>query len=99
MLCYRLLQFTSTFGLLLLLCGCVVDSAKILAIFPSPGYSQYFVGEPLLVHLAEDVGHEVTLISFHKPKRPVKNLTPILVPDLIPYHQGIPIQLFFFIQQ
>lgn len=79
----------------LFLCGCVVESAKILAIFPSLGYSQYFVGEPLLVHLAER-GHEITLISFYKPKPPVKNIKPIEVDGWKPYLEG---NKFFFWQK
>lgn len=58
-----------------------VEGAKILAIFPSPGYSQYFVGEPLLIQLAER-GHQITLISFYKPKRPVNNINSIEVGEL-----------------
>lgn len=67
--------------LLVLLCGFVVDSAKILAVFPGLGYSQYFVGEPLLVHLAEK-GHEITLISFHTPKTSIENINSIQVAGL-----------------
>lgn len=68
-------------------CSIAVKSAKILAIFPSPGYSQYLVGEPLLLHLAER-GHEITLISFHKPKHPVNNIKLINVTGLKAFHVG-----------
>lgn len=68
------------FWVFALLCtvGFVVEGAKILAIFPGPGYSQYFVGEPLILHLAKQ-GHQVTLVSFYKPKEAVKNVIPIQV--------------------
>lgn len=68
-------------------CSTVVKSAKILAIFPSPGYSQYFVGEPLLIQLARR-GHEITLVSFHKPKQPINNIIPIEVRGLKAFNEG-----------
>lgn len=68
-------------------CAVLVKPAKILAIFPSPGYSQYFVGEPLLIDLAQR-GHEITLVSFHKPKKPVRNIKTIQVAGLRPFHEG-----------
>lgn len=70
----------------------VVKSAKILAIFPSPGYSQYFVAEPLLTHLAQR-GHEITLMSFFKPKQPVNNITPIEISGLQTIDSKLPILL------
>lgn len=67
--------------IVLLFCSYVVETSKILTIFPSAGYSQYFVGEPLLMHLAKR-GHEVTLISFHTPKKSVENINVIKVDSL-----------------
>lgn len=78
-----------SFGFVVFWCCFVVESAKILAIFPSPGYSQYFVGEPLLIHLAEERGHEITLISFYKPKKSIKNIHPIEVEGLKPFYEGL----------
>lgn len=79
-------HFILTF-VIAVLCISIVQSAKILAIFPGPGYSQYFVGEPLLLHLAQR-GHEITLVSFYKPKQPVKNLISIEVNGLDKINEG-----------
>lgn len=53
------------------------NSAKILGIFPSPGYSQYILAEPLLVALAKK-GHNVTVISYFKTDG-VQNLRSIAI--------------------
>lgn len=58
------------------------DSAKILAIFPSYGYSQFFVGQLLLKNLAKN-GHEITLLSAHKMKQTVENIESITAPGII----------------
>lgn len=75
-----------SFSFVLYACSFLVDGANILAIFPSPGYSQYFVAEPLLLHLAQR-GHNITLVSFYKPKKPVQNIVPIEVEGLDAYHE------------
>lgn len=62
-------------------------SAKILAIFPSYGYSQFFVAQPLLKHLAKR-GHEITLISAHKPKETYKNIEVINAPGVLQMGEG-----------
>lgn len=59
-------------------------SAKILAIFASYGYSQFFVGQPLLEHLAHR-GHEITLVSAHRPKKQVENVEVINAPGVLRY--------------
>ncbi|XP_018563276.1 UDP-glucuronosyltransferase 2B7-like [Anoplophora glabripennis] len=58
-----------------------VKCAKILAVFPSPGYSQFIMGEKLMEELVRR-GHEVTVISGFKPTKYIKNYTPILVDGL-----------------
>ncbi|XP_018563256.1 UDP-glucuronosyltransferase 2B7-like [Anoplophora glabripennis] len=56
--------------------------AKILGVFPSPGYSQFILAESLMLELVRR-GHEVTVISAYKPKENIKNYRPILVDGLI----------------
>lgn len=63
-------------------------SAKILAVFPSFGYSQFFVGQPLLKHLASR-GHEITLLSAHKPRETIKNIEVIQAPGILQMGEGI----------
>lgn len=63
------------------------NSAKILAVFPSYGYSQFFVGQPLLKHLAKR-DHEITLISAHKPKQLTKNIEVITAPGILQMSEG-----------
>lgn len=46
--------------------------AKILGVFPAPGYSQYLLGETLMQELANR-GHNVTVISAYSPKHNISN--------------------------
>ncbi|CAH1186900.1 unnamed protein product [Phyllotreta striolata] len=48
------------------------NSSRILGIFPSPGYSQYIVGERLMGALATR-GHQVTVISERVPSEKIEN--------------------------
>ncbi|XP_065093009.1 UDP-glycosyltransferase UGT5-like [Ochlerotatus camptorhynchus] len=57
----------------------VVESARILCVFPSPGRSHVLVGQALLKGLAER-GHEVTMVSPFKLPKPVKNYREIYIP-------------------
>lgn len=57
----------------------VVESARILCIFPSPSRSHVLVGQALLKGLAER-GHEVTMVSPFKLKKPISNYRDITVP-------------------
>lgn len=53
---------------------------KILGIFPLGSTSHYAVGEATLKALAE-AGHDVTMISVMKTKKPMKNYKEIIIPD------------------
>ena len=53
---------------------------KILGIFPLGSSSHYAIGESTLKALVE-AGHEVTMISVMKTKKPVKNFKEIIIPD------------------
>lgn len=55
----------------------LINCASILAIFPSPGYSQYILAEPLILALAEK-GHRITVISAFETKN-VQNVKNIMV--------------------
>lgn len=55
-------------------------SYKILGIFPLGSSSHHAIGESTLKALVE-AGHEVTMISVMKTKKPVKNFNEIIIPD------------------
>ncbi|KAM7361144.1 UDP-glucosyltransferase 2-like isoform 2-T2 [Cochliomyia hominivorax] len=59
-------------------------SAKILAIFPFPGPSQYILVQPYLKTLATR-GHEVTVINAFPQKTPIKIFRDIYVPEVLKY--------------
>ncbi|XP_073825528.1 UDP-glucosyltransferase 2-like [Musca autumnalis] len=61
-----------------------VYGAKILAIFPFPGPSQYLVVQPYLKTLASR-GHEVTVINAYPQKKPIKKYRDIEVPEVFKY--------------
>lgn len=63
------------------------ESSKILGVFPSPGYSQFILGERLMSELANR-GHEVTVISPFPPKTAVKNYKTILVDGILKMFEG-----------
>jgi hypothetical protein len=58
----------------------IASCYKILGIFPFGSASHYAIGEATLKTLAE-AGHEVTMISSLKTKKPTKNFREIIVPD------------------
>uniref|UniRef100_A0A1I8M1B7 UDP-glucuronosyltransferase n=1 Tax=Musca domestica TaxID=7370 RepID=A0A1I8M1B7_MUSDO len=73
------------FVLLLVVNGVsLAESAKILAIFPFPGPSQYLVVQPYLKTLAAR-GHEVTVINAFPQKKPIDNYRDIEVPEVMKY--------------
>lgn len=53
---------------------------KILAVFPFGSVSHYSIGEATLKALT-DAGHDVTMISALKTKKPSKNFKEIIIPD------------------
>lgn len=65
----------------------LLHSAKILAVFASLGYSQFFVGLPLLKQLAKR-GHEITLLSPHKPKQSIENIEHIHASGILQMWEG-----------
>lgn len=72
----------------------VVDSAKILGIFPFRSYSHYTPFEPLLLELARR-GHRVTVYSYFPQKTKVPNFTDVLLDTNIDLHVNtIPVHLF-----
>lgn len=54
----------------------VVESAKILTVFPQGSRSHYIACEVILKELARR-GHEVTSISYFPQKEPLKNFRDI----------------------
>ncbi|TMW48127.1 hypothetical protein DOY81_006800 [Sarcophaga bullata] len=58
-----------------------VKSAKILAVFPFPGPSQYILVQPYLKALAAR-GHELTVINAFPQKQPVKNYRDVTVMEI-----------------
>lgn len=78
---------TALFPFLLCLFVHAGESSKILGVFPSPGYSQFILGERLMTELANR-GHEVTVISPFQPKNPVKNYKTILVDGILKMFEG-----------
>jgi hypothetical protein len=65
-------------------CAC---SYKILGVFPLGSPSHYAIGESTLKALAE-AGHEVTMISVMKTKKPVNNFKEIIIPDSMKLAMG-----------
>lgn len=51
---------------------------RVLGVFPIPMKSHYYVGRGLMQGLAER-GHEVTVISPFKEKKPIKNYNEIFI--------------------
>lgn len=60
----------------------ITSCAKILGIFPSPGYSQFILGEKLMLELVNR-GHEVTVISPFTSSKKVDNYTVVHVSGLV----------------
>ncbi|KAI8116886.1 UDP-glucuronosyltransferase 2B10 [Lucilia cuprina] len=57
------------------------ESAKILAVFPFPGRSQYILVQPFLKTLAQR-GHELTVINAYPAKDNIKNYRDIAVMEI-----------------
>ncbi|XP_065354385.1 UDP-glycosyltransferase UGT5-like [Calliphora vicina] len=58
-----------------------VTCAKILALFPFPGPSQYILVQPYLKALAAK-GHELTVINAFPQKQPISNFRDVLVMEV-----------------
>lgn len=58
----------------------ITDSYKILAVFPFGSFSHYAIGESTLKALTE-AGHEVTMISSMKTKKPMEHFKEIIIDD------------------
>lgn len=66
-----------------------VESAKILAVFPFRGPSQYILVQPYLKALAAR-GHELTVISAFPQKTPIKNFREITLKfEQVANHEGL----------
>ncbi|RZC31813.1 UDP-glucuronosyltransferase [Asbolus verrucosus] len=59
-----------------------IKCAKILGVFPAPGYSQFILAEVLMKELANR-GHQVTVISPYSPKNATENYRTIEVTDVL----------------
>ncbi|CAH1101259.1 unnamed protein product [Psylliodes chrysocephalus] len=57
----------------------IASCAKILGIWPTPGHSQFILGQALMAELARR-GHEVSVISEFEPKEKIKNYETIKLP-------------------
>lgn len=55
-----------------------VNSYRILGIYPVPSKSHYYVGHALMKGLALE-GHEVTVISPFRVKKPIPNYTEVFL--------------------
>lgn len=73
---------------------CQLEGARILAIFPFPGPSQYINVVPYLKALAAR-GHEVTSVNAFPQKKPVKNFRDIPVLEVFQSYDGA--YLYFII--
>ncbi|KAI7815632.1 UDP-glucuronosyltransferase [Rhyzopertha dominica] len=65
-------------GALVLTILSVTESARILAVFPAVGYSQFILAEQLIKGLLNR-GHELTVITTYSPKTKLNNYTEINV--------------------
>lgn len=61
--------------------------AKILGVFPSPGYSQFILAERLMTELVNR-GHEVTVISPFSPTKKVNNYNEIRAAAILEAMKG-----------
>lgn len=75
------------FVLILSLLVSCLKCAKILGVFPAPGYSQYILAEALMIEVANR-GHQVTVISPYKPNNQPRNYKTILTDDVIQNSDG-----------
>ncbi|XP_044271143.1 UDP-glucosyltransferase 2-like [Tribolium madens] len=66
----------------------IKQCARILGVFPAPGYSQFILAEVLMKEIANR-GHEVTVISPYKPHNAPPNYKTIETSDVIENSDGI----------
>ncbi|SPP83481.1 UDP-glucuronosyltransferase 2B15 [Drosophila guanche] len=83
-----MLLLQSLLGVLLLWPLCSLEAARILAIFPFPGPSQYINVVPYLKALAAR-GHEVTSVNAFPQKKPLKNFRDIPVLEVFDNYDDI----------
>lgn len=74
-------------GFLLLTLPASMQAARILAIFPFPGPSQYINVVPYLKELANR-GHQVTSVNAFPQKKPVANFRDVFIPDVFNNYKG-----------
>jgi predicted CoA-binding protein len=70
----------SLFVLAIILLASFASGYKILGVFPLGSASHYAIGESTLKALAE-AGHEVTMISVMKTKKPMPNFREVIIED------------------
>lgn len=58
-----------------------VGAYKFLAYLPVPSKSHYYIGHNLMKALAAE-GHEVTVISPFKEKKPIANYSEVFIEEL-----------------
>lgn len=78
------------FFLVTLLLGCWAPSAnaeRILGVFPVAAYSHYALGSRLMKALAEK-GHEVTIITPYREKKPPKNYREVYLEGILELAEG-----------
>lgn len=63
-----------------------VCAYKILAFFPAPSKSHYYIGSSLMKGLAKE-GHQVTVISPYKEKQPIANFTEVHLDNFLELSQ------------
>ncbi|KAH8406761.1 hypothetical protein KR222_010009, partial [Zaprionus bogoriensis] len=83
----RMLLFRLCSLPVILLLPNLLEGARILAIFPFPGPSQYINVVPYLKALAAR-GHDVTSVNAFPQKKPVQNFTDIFVPEVFHYYEN-----------
>lgn len=66
---------------------CINESAKILAVFPFPGQSQYIFVKPYLETLAAR-GHDLTVINAYPSKEHVANYRDIPIMEAQDIQKG-----------
>ncbi|KAK5642859.1 hypothetical protein RI129_009026 [Pyrocoelia pectoralis] len=71
----------------------IVNSARILGVFPYPAYSHYQLGDKILKELARR-NHNVTVISPYPESKPVNNFKQILLTNTIAEANGLRKDLF-----
>ncbi|KAH8242955.1 hypothetical protein KR032_003265 [Drosophila birchii] len=65
-----------------------LDAARILALFPIPGYSHFNHSLPYLKGLAS-LGHEITLVSPFVLDEPFDNIREVHVPELFDHNEEL----------